>query len=162
MKPLIPLLFACLALCACDQEKVTAGPELGASSYSISDRDKKLIAEKFPGVVASPTGIISIIRKPGEGTATPRHGAVVTMNYELRLLDGTLLESTHQQGEPFKVNIGVGRVIKGWDEAVMQMHKGERRTIVLPHYLAYGVTGSPPKIAPYATLVFELELLDFK
>jgi FKBP-type peptidyl-prolyl cis-trans isomerase len=162
MKALFPLLLACLAFCACDQEKVAAGPELGASPYSMSDRDKKLVAEKFPGVTASPTGVISIIRKPGEGTATPRHGALVIMNYELRLLDGTFVESTQKQGEPFKVNIGVGRVIKGWDEAVMQMHKGERRTIVLPHYLAYGVTGSPPQIPPYATLVFELELIDFK
>lgn len=162
MKPLLPLLFACLALCACNQDKPAAEAELGATPYSMSDRDKKLVAEKFPGAVASPTGVISIIRKPGEGTATPRHGAVVTMNYELRLLDGTLVESTAKQGSPFVVNIGVGRVIKGWDEAIMQMHKGERRTIVLPHYLAYGVTGNPPQIPPYATLVFELELLDFK
>jgi len=162
MKKLIPLLLACLALCACDQDQSGAAAELGASPYSMSDKDKALVAEKFPGVAASPTGVISIIRKPGEGTATPRHGAVVTMNYELRLLDGTFVESTQKQGEPFKVNIGVGRVIKGWDEAVMQMHKGERRTIVLPHYLAYGVTGNPPHIPPYATLIFELELLDFK
>ena len=55
--------------------------------------------------------------------------------------------------------IGVGAVIPGWDEAFLTMREGEKRILILPDYLGYGETGSPPVIPPRATLIFDVELL---
>lgn len=152
-----------LAACSAGGDKSTEALGQKASAYRMSAADQKLVAEKFPGVPESPSGLRSVLLRPGTGTATPRHGAIVKVKYELRLLDGTVLENSDKdnKGEPLVVPIGVGRVIKAWDEAVMEMKKGEKRTIVVPHWIGYGVTGNPPKIPPYSTLVFDIELLDF-
>ena len=80
----------------------------------------------------------------------------------MSLLDGTLLESSTKNGAPLTFRVGMSRVIKGWDEALLAMKKGERRTLIVPHWLGYGVVGNPPKIPPYATLVFDVELVDFR
>jgi len=131
-------------------------------AYRISSADEKVIAEKFPGAQETKTGLRYIVRTPGTGTATPKNGAEVVVNYDLRLLDDTLLDSSVKRGMPLTVRVGVGRVIKGWDEALLDMKKGERRTLIVPHWLGYGVVGHPPKIPPYATLVFDIELLDIR
>ena len=131
-------------------------------AYRISAADEKLIAEKFPGAQETRTGLRYIVRTPGAGPATPRYGAGVIVNYDLRLLDGTLLESSTKSGQPFTFHVGLGRVIKAWDEAILDMKKGERRTLIVPHWIGYGVVGNPPKIPPYATLVFDVELLDIR
>ena len=138
-------------------------PDNDASSYRTSTADQKRIAELYPTAKPSPSGLISVITQEGTGTKTPKYGALVTLHYELRLLDGKkVIESSRARNEPLTIPIGVGRVIKAWDEAVMEMKVGEHRTIIVPHYLAYGVTGSPPTIPPYATLVFDMELLSIK
>jgi len=131
-------------------------------AYRISGTDEKLIAEKFPGAQETKTGLRYIVRTPGTGTATPKYGAAVVVNYELRLLDGTLLDSSIKRGTPLTFRVGMGRVIKAWDEAFLDMKKGERRTLIVPHWIGYGVVGNPPKIPPYATLVFDVELLDIR
>jgi FKBP-type peptidyl-prolyl cis-trans isomerase len=131
-------------------------------AYRISAADEKLIAEKFPSAVETKTGLRYIVRNPGTGTDKPRYTAGVTVNYELRLLDGTLLESSIKRGQPIIFHVGMGQVIKAWDEAILDMKKGERRTLIVPHWIGYGVVGNPPKIPPYATLVFDVELVDFR
>lgn len=154
------LVAALFAGCSKKDDAAAAAAEAGKpSAYRISAADEALIKQKFPEAKETATGLRMIVRKPGNGPK-PKYGARVTMNYDLRLLDGTPIESSLQSGGPLTVPIGVGRVIKAWDEAVMEMSKGEKRTLIVPHYLGYGVTGNPPKIPPYATLVFEVELLD--
>ncbi|MBI5380470.1 MAG: FKBP-type peptidyl-prolyl cis-trans isomerase [Opitutae bacterium] len=152
-----------LALAGCSKNSETAADREArkAGAYSLSAADQKVVAEKFPGALQTDTGLRYIVRAPGTGTTTPRYGAQVVANYDLRLLDGTPLESSVQSGKPLNFRVGMGNVIKGWDEAFLTMKKGERRTLIVPHWLGYGVTGSPPRIPPYATLVFEVELLDF-
>lgn len=150
-----------LLLAACDKPAPATPPAQGATRYNISDADAKLIAEKFPQAVASRSGLLSILVKEGASKTTPRYGAVASVAYSLRLLDGTFIEAS-APGEPLRFPVGVNRVIRGWDEALMTMTKGEKRTLIIPHYLGYGVVGNPPKIPPYATLVFEVELIDFK
>lgn len=78
------------------------------------------------------------------------------------LLDGTQFDSSRDRGEPFNFSLGQGQVIKGWDEGVKTMKKGEKAILTCKPEYAYGSGGSSPKIPPNATLNFEVELLHWK
>ena len=128
----------------------------------LSTEESATIAEKYGAATVRPSGLRYIIRAPGTGDATPRSGQEVTVQYEGRLLrDGKKFDSSYGRHEPFIFMVGVGRVIAGWDATVIEMKKGERRTVIIPWWLAYGPNGRPPVIPPKASLVFEIELLDF-
>jgi FKBP-type peptidyl-prolyl cis-trans isomerase FkpA len=92
---------------------------------------------------------------------SPQPGQEVTVHYTGTLEDGTKFDSSLDRGQPLKIQIGVGRVIKGWDEGVMTMKVGGKRKLVIPPQLGYGARGGGP-IPPNSTLVFEVELLDVK
>jgi len=92
--------------------------------------------------------------------ASPQPGQEVTVHYTGTLEDGTKFDSSLDSGQPFKFKIGVGQVIRGWDEGVMTMKVGGKRKLVIPPLLGYGARGVPGAIPPNATLVFEVELLN--
>ncbi|MGE8409712.1 MAG: FKBP-type peptidyl-prolyl cis-trans isomerase [Pseudomonas sp.] len=86
-------------------------------------------------------------------------GALITTHYTGTLADGSVFDSSHQRGKPFQCVIGTGRVIKGWDQGLMGMKVGGKRTLVVPAHLGYGerTMGSIP---PNSDLHFEIELLE--
>jgi peptidylprolyl isomerase len=109
--------------------------------------------------VTTPSGLKYEDIVVGTG-ASPQSGQNVTVHYTGTLEDGTKFDSSLDHGQPFTFQIGVRRVIQGWDEGVMTMKVGGKRKLVIPPQLGYGARGYPPVIPPNATLVFEVELLD--
>lgn len=125
-----------------------------------SREDAAIIAVKYGRARENPSGLYYMVRKLGKGPNPPK-GSLVTVNYEGRFLDETVFDSSAKRGGPYQFQVGVGREIKGWDEAVLTMRKGERRTLIIPHWLAYGESGKDDVIPPKTTLVYEMELVDF-
>jgi FKBP-type peptidyl-prolyl cis-trans isomerase len=110
---------------------------------------------------AKPAGLVKEDEKVGTGPEA-KAGDHVVVHYTGRLTDGTKFDSSLDRNEPFDFTLGAGQVIKGWDQGVAGMKKGGKRKLTIPSDLGYGKTGSPPKIPPDATLVFDVELLEIK
>lgn len=100
---------------------------------------------------------------------SPTRGTVVTVHYTGWLADqdgnpiaAKKFDSSVDRGNPFQFVIGVGQVIRGWDEGVMDMKVGEKRRLIIPAELGYGARGAGASIPPNATLVFDVELLNVR
>ncbi|XP_056133296.1 peptidyl-prolyl cis-trans isomerase FKBP2 [Lampris incognitus] len=91
-----------------------------------------------------------------------RKGDVLNMHYTGKLEDGTEFDSSVPRDRPFTFTLGIGQVIKGWDQGLLGMCEGEKRKLVIPSELGYGDRGAPPKIPGGATLIFEVELLSIE
>jgi peptidylprolyl isomerase len=111
------------------------------------------------------SGLQIVDSKVGTG-ASPRSGQTCVMHYTGWLYEngakGKKFDSSVDRGQPFEFPIGVGRVIKGWDEGVASMKVGGKRTLIIPAKLAYGDRAVGGVIPPNATLLFEVELLGVK
>ncbi|TYH26831.1 hypothetical protein ES288_A02G020200v1 [Gossypium darwinii] len=106
-------------------------------------------------------GLKKKLVKEGEGWETPENGDEVEVHYTGVLIDGTKFDSSLDRGTPFKFKLGLGQEIKGWDEGIKTMKKGENATFTTPPELAYGESRSPPTIPPNATLQFDVELISW-
>jgi peptidylprolyl isomerase len=120
-----------------------------------------LTRAKAPGKeIPTGSGLKYIDEVVGTGVS-PSFGKTVVVHYTGRLQDGTKFDSSVDRGTPFEFPIGMGKVIKGWDEGVMTMKVGGKRQLIIPPALGYG---SQPagKIPPNSTLIFDVELLAVK
>ncbi len=120
------------------------------------------LKKDFPNaeLVTSQSGLKYVVSKAGDGAKAGK-GRKIKAHYTGKLLSGVVFDSSVRRGEPFEFTVGVGEVIPGWDEALSDMKKGEKRVLIIPPALAYGARGAGGVIPPNATLVFEVELVDF-
>ena len=128
----------------------------------IEEEERKIsdeIDKRWPGAVKTPSGLRYVIIKEGQGTASPKMGQTVTAHYNGTLMNGKMFDSSIVRNEPIRFK--VGQMIEGWNEALLTMHKGEKRQLIIPPELGYGVQGYPGVIPPNSYLIFDIELLDF-
>ena len=112
---------------------------------------------KKEGIITTESGLQYEIITEGEGPK-PTSADKVKVDYRGALVDGTVFDSSYDRGEP--ATFGVTQVIKGWTEGLQLMSTGSKYKFYIPYNLAYGERGAPPRIGPYSTLVFEVELLE--
>ena len=123
------------------------------------EKVEKEIANRWPNTVKTNSGLQYVVLKKGDGKKFPKYGQTVTVHYTGTLLDGRMFDSSVNRGQP--ASFKIGQVIEGWNEALQTMSKGEKRTLIIPPELGYGVHGYPGIIPPDSYLIFDVELLDF-
>ncbi len=134
------------------------------------EADKKKKAEEFAAnqqkmvddlkatMQSTPSGLYYKITKTTEGIA-PKKGDEVAVHYAGKLVDGTEFDSSFKRNQPIDIPIGVGQVIKGWDEGILLLKEGEAATLLIPSELGYGANGAGGVIPPNAWLIFDVELV---
>lgn len=110
-----------------------------------------------PGVITTKSGLQYEVLKEGNGKK-PKATDKVRCHYEGTLIDGTIFDSSYQRNEP--AVFGLNQVITGWTEGVQLMSEGAKYRFYIPYLLAYGESGAGGMIPPYATLIFDVELIE--
>jgi peptidylprolyl isomerase len=111
--------------------------------------------------ITTPSGLTYLITKRGT-SRQPKKGDTVVVQYTGMLTNGVKFDSSRDNAEPFQFTLGVGQVIKGWDEGFSNLRVGDHAILVIPASLAYGSKGAGGVIPPDATLIFVVELVDVK
>ena len=132
----------------------------GAAKAEKKKKQEAEMKELLAKAKTTQSGLKYVVTRPGSGPK-PVSGNKIKVHYTGKLEDGTVFDSSIKRGQPIDFKIGVGMVIPGWDEALLDMNKGEMRTLIIPPNLAYGEGGRPPVIPPSSTLIFDVELIEF-
>jgi FKBP-type peptidyl-prolyl cis-trans isomerase len=144
---------------------VEAFENFESNRLKLIEEQKKAQAEALKEVTEgfdqTDSGLFYKIETEGSG-AKPIQGQNVSVHYKGSLLDGTVFDSSYNRNAPIDFALGVGQVIKGWDEGIALLSKGSKAIFIIPSDLGYGSAGAGGVIPPDATLKFEVELVDFK
>ncbi len=146
------------------KRRLTIPPEMGYGPYGagcVIPPNATLIFEvELLDVKEIPQPGELEIEEIEEGTGeTAEKGKVVDVHYTGKLTDGTVFDSSIPRGEPIQFTLGAGMVITGWERGIRGMKVGGKRKLTIPYNLGYGARGYPGVIPPYATLVFDVELV---
>ncbi len=125
-----------------------------------NEEQAALIKKKYPDAITTASGLMYTVVNKGDGQK-PKQGTTIKVHYTGTLLNGKKFDSSRDRNEPFEFEVGVRMVIDGWDEGLLDMSRGERRILIIPPQLGYGKRGASGVIPPNATLIFDVELLDF-
>lgn len=134
-----------------DVELLNIQPAIKVEPFDVKGKD----------TLTTESGLKYIIVRKTKGIQATA-GKTVKVDYSGYLQDGTMFDSSVKRGKPIEFQVGVGRVIKGWDEALQLMSIGDKFRIIIPYNLAYGERGVPPTIPPKATLIFDVQLESVK
>lgn len=139
--------------------KIEADKKKKAEEFAANQQ--KLVDDLKAGMQVTPSGLYYKITKTTDGIA-PQRGDEVAVHYAGKLVDGTEFDSSFKRNQPIDIPIGVGQVIKGWDEGIMLLKEGEAATLLIPSELGYGSAGAGGVIPPNAWLMFDVELVNVK
>jgi FKBP-type peptidyl-prolyl cis-trans isomerase len=152
-------LVIALALTSSAHTALAAPPAVAPPPSAAAPDPTAYLAQnaKAPGVIALPSGLqYKIVRSGDPKGPSPKAGDAVKVNYEGKLLDGTVFDSSFQRGKP--VLMPLGGLIPAWMEALPLMHPGDEWVLYVPPDLGYGADGQGP-IPPNSVLVFRIQLL---
>ncbi len=136
----------------------------GARAQRIAEAKAKMDAELdklAAGFEKTDSGLRYQIIQKGSG-AKATQGKNISVHYKGQLADGRVFDSSYERKQPIDFTVGVGQVIKGWDEGLQLLQVGDKARLVIPSHLAYGSQGAGGVIPPNATLIFDVELMDVK
>lgn len=139
------------------------GKQVTTRRKRLLPRCRRIVMAKPTGAATTtPTGLTYIITRRSQ-ERQPLPGETVVVNYTGILGNGVKFDSSLDRGEPFNFPLGMGRVIKGWDEGIAKLRVGEQATLIIPPQLGYGERGAGGgAIPPNATLIFIVELIGIK
>jgi len=145
-----------------DRLRRQAEAEINSRAQIQRNADIVKINADYPNTTMTSSGIRYIIQRQGTG-GKPASGRTVRVNYTGRLLSGEVFDSSALRGRPLEFQAGVGKVIPGWDETVMDMRVGEKRLVIIPPELAYGNQEVGTGLIPANSfLIFEMELVGIR
>ncbi len=144
--------------------EITTADDFAKSQAEKSQNEGKTVddfaAANLKGATKNEMGMYYLVEKVGNG-ATVSRGDTVVVNYKGSFFDGKVFDQS-SDGQPFEFPVGLGYVIRGWDEGLLLMKKGEKAKFVMPSSIAYGERGAGNAIPPFTPLVFDIELVDIK
>lgn len=142
------------------RKPAVAPTEKSAGNEKVTEKTKEQQSNNSNNAKTMELEIVTT--QEGTGEKVVKSGDLISVHYTGKLTDGTKFDSSVDRGAPFEFQIGQGMVIQGWEQGLLGMKVGEKRTLTIPSELGYGSRGAGNVIPPNATLIFDVELIAIK